>query len=271
MITDDEKSSQSNLSKGPEVWPVVAPEDVRVAEYESDLAYMGFYLKLKIANRSPYLVREAVLRIDGFVGGFHQVNASQEVKVGPLFPEIYVHEEVGIGARGGITGLRFNSVSADAVRLTPPSQMVPAPEYPQLEAEILKLNVEKEEAESWENSNEYSDEIPTVIGTSICFRVRNSGPAVVERVRLKLRYFENADELKIPPRAVAEWIFDMPRRGWNPYRIPGQLDVFGDPVDQLLPNHAYEFTIKHYNPGPVDWARRRDALSIEVLELKFCQ
>lgn len=110
-----------------------------------------------------------------------RVVASREVKVGPLFPAAYAHEEVGIGAREGITGLKFTSVSADAVKLTPPSQMVTAAEYPNLEAEILNIIFEEEASDLWDKDDEAADEIPDVISISIRICVRNTGSAVVER------------------------------------------------------------------------------------------
>jgi hypothetical protein len=42
-----------------------------------------------------------------------------------------------------------------------------------------------------------------------------------------------------------------------------------DPADPLPPGQTYEFTIVHYEGGPRDWARRLDATSVELLELKL--
>ena len=96
----------------------------------------------------------------------------------------------------------------------------------------------------------------------------------VERVRLKLQYFETGDEATGGPAGpqrepVAEWILDMPRREWNPYELPGPPDAACDPADPLPPGQAYEFTLVHYDGGPRGWVGRRAAVSVEVCELKL--
>jgi hypothetical protein len=277
MAIDDDSTSRPappDRAKCPSAWPEVSPDKIVVPDFASDLAYMGLYLKLEIVNRSPYLVREAELRIDGRGPGSPRTVTSREVKVGPLFPGVWFHEEVGIGAQGGVTGLRFNSVSAQAVKLTPPSEMMPSAHYPDLAAEILEVVDDQELPDLRENADDVSKEPRTASGTVIRIGVRNGGSAVVERVRLCLRYFETAGEAAQPKTApswgpVAEWIFDMPRRDWNPYGLRHVADAACEPADPLPPGQTYEFTVVHYEGGPRDWARRLDATSVEVLELKL--
>jgi len=246
--------------QAPSGWPVVSPGHVGVDDYEYDLAYMGVYLRLDICNRSPYLVREAVLRIDGLGPGAEGavspkgVVTSREITAGPLFPGVLVRKEIGIGAPGGVTGLRFETIAVDAVRLAPPEQMGPAAGYADLAAEILEVTDDDE-------------------GTSIRILVRNSGASTVDKVRLRLRYFEAGDEAAAgpsgPPRdQAAEWILDMPRRDWDPYRLPGPPGIC-DPAEPLPPGQTYEFTLVRHDRGPQGWAGRRDATSIEILALKL--
>jgi hypothetical protein len=256
------------------VWPVVTPNQIVIAEYDWDLAYMGVYLRLEICNRSPYLVREAELRIDGKGPGSDRVVTSREVKVGTLFPGVYLHEEVGIGEQGGIGGVSFNSVAAHAVRLTPPAQMVSAVEYPNLTADILDVTVDEEAPDLRRYEGDGSGEPRTAEATSIRILVRNAGPRVVERVRLKVGYFETgstatAGQVGLRRLPETEWIFDMPRRDWNPYRLSGPPDAAYAPADPLPPDQDYEFTLVHYNGGPHGWAGSRDAVSVEVCELKL--
>jgi hypothetical protein len=274
MTLDDDSSVPPGSAKDPSAWPEVSPDKIGVPDFTSDLAYMGFYLKLEIVNGSPYLVREAELRIDGTGPGSRMAVTSREVRVGPLFPGVWFHAEVGIGAQGGITGLIFNSVAAHAVRLTPPSEMVPASQYSNLVAEIVEVADEQELPDLRENEDYVSAGPRTAVGTVIRVRVRNGGPAVVDRVRLCLRYFETAGEAFRPKTEagwgpVAEWIFDMPRRDWNPYGLRHVPHAACDPADSMPPGRTYEFTVVHYEEGPRDWARRLDATSVEVLELKL--
>jgi hypothetical protein len=220
------------------------------------------------------LVREAELRIDGCGQTRPGVVTSRVVNVGPLFPGVYLHEEVGIGAPGGISGVSFNSVMARAVRLTPPAEMVPAAEDPALLADIVDVTVDEDAPDLRTREGNGSDEPPTAVATAIRISVRNAGPAVVERVRLKLQYFESAGEAaggEAGPRrySVAEWILDMPRRKWNPYRLPAAPNAVRDPVDPLPPGQAHEFTLVHYDGGPHDWAGCIDAVSVEVREVKL--
>ncbi|OGD21508.1 MAG: hypothetical protein A2Y69_09425 [Candidatus Aminicenantes bacterium RBG_13_59_9] len=245
-----------NIDEKPSAWPIVLPDEIGVPDYECDLAYMGFNLRLKICNNSPYLVHRAELRVDGRGPGSWKVVTSREVRVGPLFPGVRTVEEVGIGAQGGITGLGFSCLAAEAVRLTPPDQMVPAAEYPELAAKILDVTADRE-------------------ATAIRIRVRNAGPAVVERVRLKISYFETArgeakgGEAGPRPIPVAEWILDMPRREWDPYDLPDSPEAACDPADPLPPGQTYEFTLRHCGGVPCDWAGVREATAIEVTELKL--
>jgi hypothetical protein len=256
------------------MWPVVSPDKIVVAESDWDLAYMGVYLRLEICNRSPFLVREAELRIDGRGAATPGVVTSREIKVGPLFPGVYVHEEVGIGAQGGISGVSFDTVAVHAVRLTPPDQMVPAAEYPDLTAEILEVAADQEAPDLRRPEDDGSEDSRTVLATAIRIRVRNGGRAVVERTRLKLKYFGAADEGTGGPAGPhqdlgIEWIFDMPQRKWNPYRLPDRLDAACDPADPLPSGQSYEFIVVHYNGGPHGWAGNLDATAVEVCELRL--
>jgi hypothetical protein len=65
MIIDNDRASRSNFKNDPPAWPQVSADKIGIPDFTSDLAYMGLYLKLEILNNSPYLVREAELRIDG--------------------------------------------------------------------------------------------------------------------------------------------------------------------------------------------------------------
>ena len=95
MIQDDNPSLPQESAADPPAWPVVSASDIRIAEWDWDLAYMGVYLRLEICNSSPYLVREATLRIDGRGQTAQRVVATRELKVGPLFPGVYVHYNGG--------------------------------------------------------------------------------------------------------------------------------------------------------------------------------
>jgi hypothetical protein len=274
MILDDNSLSRSGFTEDPVVWPEVSPENIVIAEWDWDLAYMGVYLRLEICNRSPYLVREAEIRIDGCGQTVQRVVTSRQVKVGPLFPGVYVYEEVGIGAREGISGLSFNSVMARAVRLTPPAEMVPAAEYPALSAEIVDVTTDEEAPDLRGGKGDVSSEPPAAVATAIRIRVRNAGPAVVERARLKLHYFEAGSEptggkTGLQRDSVAEWVFDMPRKEWNPYQLPPAPEAACDPADPLPPGQVYEFTLVHYAGGPHGWAGCLEAVSVEVCALKL--
>lgn len=278
MVVKDDSASQSPHHCRPPEWPVVSPGNIGVPDFKADLAYMGFYLELKIRNSSSYLVREAVLRIDGKGPGIegqitrNGVVTSREVKVGPLFPGVDVVEEVGIGARGGINGLDFITISARAVRLTPPEQMRPAAEYPGLTAEVFEVSVDENAMDFRRREDDGLGEPRTASATSIGVRVRNSGPATVDRVRLKLTYWEEGRAGAAGSSDLyeaAEWIFDMPRKDWNPYQLPDAPDAAITPADPLLSGQSFEFTIVHYDGGPHDWAGCLDATSVEVTELRL--
>jgi hypothetical protein len=280
MIIDDDPPSRPDRRQEPSGWPLVSPGHIGVDDYEYDLAYMGVYLRLEILNRSPYLVREATLRVDGLGPGAAGTTApggvvtSREIKVGPLFPGVPFREELGIGAPGGITGLSFESVAAQAVRLTPPDQMVPAGEYPGLAAEILDVTVDPETPDLRGCEEMTLGETRTAEATFIRIVVRNAGKAVVDRVQLKVRYFEAGDEAAIKGAGsrrgqVAEWIFDMPHREWNPYRLAGPPDGACDPAAPLPPGRSYEFVLAHYDGGPRGWAGRLEATSVEVCAVRL--
>jgi hypothetical protein len=269
MAVNDEPSL-SNVADDPSAWPVVSPSDIGIPDFHYDLAYMGVYVRLEISNGSPYLVREAELRVDGIGKTVQKVVTSRFITVGPLFPGVRVFEEVGIGAREGISGLRFESLAARAVRLTPPSGMVPASQYPGLVAEVVDVTVDEEAPDP----RERWDDQATAVVTAIRIRVRNAGTAVVERARLEIQYFEVGGDsaggpLSPAPDPVARWILDMPRSDWDPYQLPAAPHAFCDPADPLAPGQAHEFTLTHYDGGPHDWAGRRGALSVEVCELRL--
>jgi hypothetical protein len=104
--------------------------------------------------------------------------------------------------------------------------------------------------------------------------LRNSGPRVVERVRLKLGCFETAGGMTAGPAGPCglpdtEWILDMPRKDWNPCQLSRPPDAPYEAADPLMPGQDYEFAIVHYDGGPHDWARCRGAVSVEVCELKL--
>ena len=227
-MADDGPSARPDIAGDPLIWPVVTPGNIVIADFEYDLAYMGVYLRLEICNRSPYLVREAELRVDGRGQKVQKIVTSETITVGPLFPGVHVHEEVGIGAQEGISGVAFESVAASAVGLTPPSDMVPAGAYPGLLAEIVEVTTDEEALDlRWSED----DHPPTTVATSIYIRVRNTGPAVVERARFGAGVFEaGADpaggQAHSPRDPVAEWILDMPRADWNPYRLPAAPHAF---------------------------------------------
>jgi len=266
MTANDNPPSRPDSRNDLAPWPIVSPDEIVIAEWDWDMAYMGVYLKLEICNRSPYLVREAELRIDGRAQGVPGIATSREIRTGPLFPGVFVHEEIGIGARGGIGGVSFNFVSAHAVRLTQPDEMVPAAEYPALAAEILDVTIDKETPDPRSSEGEFL----TADRTAIHVRIRNGGTAVVERARLMLLYFEaGRDETGKQPSLVANWIFDAPRREWDPYRLPAAPEAVCDPAPPLPPGQSYDFTLVHYGGGPHGWAGCREATSVEVCELKL--
>jgi hypothetical protein len=280
MTIDDVPPSRPDRRQEPSGWPVVSPDHIGVDDYEYDLAYMGVYLRLEILNRSPYLVREAILRVDalgpGTAGATARggVVASRGIKVGPLFPGVPVREELGIGAPGGITGLSFESVAAQAVKLTHPDQMAPAGEYPGLAAEILDVTVDPETPDLRGCEEMTLGETRTAEATFIRIVVRNAGKGVVDRVQLKVRYFEAGDAAAVggagSRRAqVAEWILDMPRKDWDPCRLPEPPDAACDPAPPLPPGRSYEFALMHYDGGPQGWAGRREATSVEICAVRL--
>jgi hypothetical protein len=269
MAVNDEPSL-SNAPDDPSAWPVVSPSDIGIPDFHYDLAYMGVHVRLQICNRSSYLVREAELRVDGLAPGTGRAVTSRYIRVGPLFPGACVEEEVGVGTQGGISGLDFETLATRAVRLTPPSEMVPALQYTGLLAEIVDVTVDEEAPDP----RDRWDEQARAVATSIRIRVCNTGPAVVERARLRLRYFEVGGSpaggpLSESPDPVAEWILDMPRSDWDPYRLPHAPRAFCDPADPLPPGQAHEFTLTHFDGGPRDWLGSRDALAADVCEVKL--
>lgn len=269
MAVNDEPSL-SNAPDDPSAWPVVSPSAITIPDFDYDLAYMGMNVRLEICNTSPYLVREAELRVDGIGRTTQKVVASRFVVVGPLWPGVAVFEEVGVGAREGISGLHFKPLAARAVRLTPPTDMAPASQYPGLLAEITDVTVDEEAPDPRDGR----DEGARAVATNIRVRVRNLGPTLVERARLKLRYFEAGASTTGGPLSpsvdpVAEWVFDMPRSGWNPYRLPHAPHAVCEPAEPLPPGGAHEFTLTHVDGGPRDWLASRDTLAVEVCELKL--
>jgi homoserine O-acetyltransferase len=93
--------------------------------------------------------------------------------------------------------------------------------------------------------------------------------ATVERVRLRLGYVGTDDEEAVAPSGlpltlVASWILDMPRAGWNPYRLPAPPNATCEPADPLHPGEAHELTLVHYHGGPHGWAGCPGAVSVEV-------
>ena len=271
---DDDRPSLSPDGAGRgSVWPTVSPDRIGVADFEYDLAYMGVYVRLKVRNSSPYLVREAELRIDGLGQTRSGIVTSRKVLVGPIFPREDVPAEQGIGDPAGISGLHFEEVAAHAVRLTPPGEMEPASTYPGLKATVVSVAEEEEAPDLREPADEESGEPPRAPGIVIRIRVRNDGPSVVERARLRLLYFEEAAAASAGredrrPYPEAEWIFDMPHADWNPHRLPPPPNAWCEPADPLPPGGVHEFTIIHYYGGPRDWARSLEATSVEVLEIK---
>ena len=273
MAVNDEPSL-STVADDPSAWPVVSPSDIVIPDFDYDLAYMGVSARLEICNRSPYLVRAAEVRVDGIGRTVQKVVTSRFVVVGPLLPGVRVIEEVGVGAREGISGLRFESLAARAVRLTPPSEMMPASQYPGLAAEITSVTVDEEAPDPRWPEGPWAGPQPVAIATAIRIRVRNTGPAVVDRARLKLVYFEVGAGAKggapsPEPDPVAEWILDMPRGDWSPYRLLAAPHAFCTPAGPLLPGEAHEFALTHYDGGPRDWPGTLDALSLEVRGVKL--
>jgi hypothetical protein len=254
-------------------WPVVTPDDIVIADFEYDLAYMGVYLRLEICNISPYLVREAELLIEGR-GPADRASRTRELKVGPLLPGVRFHAEIGLGAPGGIQGVSFDSLAARAVRLTPPDQLAPPSDYPELAAEILDVTDVKEAPDLRRRDDDDLGEPQTAEAKVIRILVRNGGPRVVEMVRLKLDYFRSGDvaaagQAGLSRYRAAKWIFDMPRRDWNPYQLSGPEDEAYPRADPLRPGQTYEFSLVHFDGQPHGWAGSREALSVEVCGLKI--
>ncbi len=271
---DDGASSGRGPGDDTGAWPVISRNDVGIPIVETDLAYMGFYLRMEIKNFSSYLVREAVLRIDGKGPGIpgqitpDGVVTSREIKVGPLLPGVFFHEEIGIGARGGINGYSFDTVSVQAVGLTPPDQMKPAGEYPGLTSEIIEVTKVDEVPDLRRPEDDRAGVTPTAPAITIRIRVCNTGRETVDRVRLRLSYFDDGGAGSggsWVPVEVADWILDMPRPDWNPYRLPDPPDAVIEPADPLMPGRSYEFTIVHYDRGPDEWAGGLDATKVEVI------
>ena len=151
--------------------------------------------------------------------------------------------------------------------------MRPAAEYPSLTAEVVDVSVDEDAPDLRNPDDGAPGEGQTVVAANICVRVRNAGPKTIERVRLRLGYFGTDDEETAPsetPRTlVASWILDMPRAGWNPYRLPAPPDAACDPADPLLPGQAHEFTLVHYHGGPHGWAGCLDAVSVDVCDISL--
>jgi hypothetical protein len=272
-MDEDGPSSPPDEAAGGSGWPTVSADRIGVADFTYDLAYMGVYARLKIRNSSPYLLREAELRIDGRGQTVPKVVTSRTVLVGPLFPGEAVPAEQGIGDRAGISGLHFEEVAARAVPLTPPHEMVPASTYPGLVAEVVSVT-EDEWPDLRDPAGDAFSGSPTTPGIAIRIRVSNDGPAVIERARLRLLYFSEAGGTTQgqdgPPREPEwEWIFDVPHADWNPYRVPDAPGATYALADPLPPSGVHEFAVIHYYGGPVDWARCLDATSVEVLEIKL--
>lgn len=254
------------------VWPIVPPGLIRIEEWDWDPHYMGVDLRLEIRNRSPYLVREAELRIDGTGPGDPAAGvrgglvASRTVKVGPLFPGVSVRENIGLGAQGGITGVSFEPVAARAVVLTPADELILPSAYPSLIAEVVEVAAEVEVPDLREPGGENREE-----AALIRVRVVNGGPSVVDRVRLKVAYLgagcgsgPGQGPATTFPSPVAEWVLDMPRPDWNPYRVADEPDAGYALADPLPPGRAHEFTIVHYGRGPVEWPARPEATAVTV-------
>ena len=270
----DRPSSDPGSSNDVQPWPVVSPSDVWIAEFDWDLAYMGVYLRLQACNASAYLVREAEIRIDALAQASQSVVTSRLLRVGPLLPGVRVHEEVGIGAREPVGGLRFDTTAVQAVSLTPPREMVPAEDYPALRAEVVGVDFDPEAPDLRLRPADWAGDVPTTSRHTIRVRVRNTGPATVERARLKLRYFDACVETASgQPGAqrepVAEWILDMPREGWNPYLLPAAPAAACEPADPLAPGQAHEFALPHYGGGPHGWMGSTETVSVTVSEVRL--
>ncbi len=248
---------------------MVSPSEIAIADWDWDLAYMGVYLRLEICNRSRYLVREATLRIEGQGRGGLGVVTSRLVHMGPLFPGVRVHEEVGVSAQGGIGGIGIETLAAHAVGLTPPALLMPAHEYTGLVAEIAEVAC----------GGEVPDlRVPAgggamTSGKSIRVRVRNDGPLTVHRTRIRLRYFDVADDGDESPdspslRQVAEWHLDVPARDWNPHCLSGQPRAVCTPAPPLPPGGTYAFTLVHYGGGPHEWAGTSGSTRVDVLGVR---
>jgi hypothetical protein len=246
---------------------------VGVPDFHYDLAYMGVYLQLEVCNFSPYLVGEAEVRIDGFAPGTQKVVTSRTVTVGPLLPQILTRAEVGIGAPGGIGGTRFETVRVHPVGLTPPEEMVPAEQYPALLAQVLDVAFDPEAPDRRERIQGPDTDLPLDKRHTIRIGVRNEGPSVVKRARLELTFFQIVTESAAgqPARRcdLGNWILDMPRAGWDPYRLPRPGDAVIDPAPPLPPGQSHEFTLVLHGGGPRDWSGSRDALSVVVREVKL--
>lgn len=255
-------------------WPVVSAGRIGVVDFEYDLAYMGVYVRLKVRNSSPHLVREAELRIDAYGQTARRVVTSRKLLVGPLFPGEDVPAEQGIGDRAGVSGLRFEGVAAHAVSLTPPGDMGLASAYPGLVAEVVEVGEDDDAPDLRVPPDHQSGEAPTASGIVIRIRVRNGGAATVERARLRLLYFDEAGGATqgrqgAPQEPDTEWIFDMPHADWNPYRVRGAPGATYELADPLPSGGVHEFAIVHYNGGPHGWAGRLDATSVEVCGIRL--
>jgi hypothetical protein len=267
-------SSDSGSGNDAQPWPVVSPSEVWIAQFDWDLAYMGVYLRLQVCNFSAYLVRETEIRVDALAQATQRVLTSRVLRVGPLLPGVRVHEEVGIGAREPIGGLRFDTVVVRAVSLTPPREMVPAGEYPALRAEVVGVDFDPEAPDLRRRAGDWPGDLPTTARHAIRIRVRNAGSATVERARLKVRYFDAGVEAAsgqagAQREPVAEWVLDMPREGWSPYLLPAAPDAACEPADPLAPGQAHDFTLTHYGGGPHGWTGSIDAVSVAVSEVRL--
>ena len=263
-----------NDTAGSPAWPSVSPRLIGVAEWDWDPAYMGVYLRLEICNNSPYLVREATLRIDGRGQTVQRVVASRDVRVGPLFPGVYHHEEVGIGDPAGISGVSFDVLAACAVGLGPPGEMVQAAEYPGLIAEVAGVEAEAEVPDLRVSDAQFLHVPTTAIAATIRIRLRNTGPSTVDRTRIQLLYLgarheDTADggETQDEEAPVARWILDAPRSDWNPHQQFGAADTPWESAPPLAPGDTHEFTVVHYGSGPHEWPADARATRVEVLGL----
>ncbi len=273
MFMDDEPH-RTDTDPHSAAWPVVPPSQVGIVEWDWDPHYMGMDLRLEILNSSPYLVAEATLRIDGRGRSAQRIVASRVVQLGPLFPGVPVRREVGIGAPEGISGLSFETVAVRAVGLTPPQEMTEASEYPALQAEIVAVTEEDYLAGLPEAESGGHGGPPTAVETVIRIRVRNAGPATVERARLRLEYFAappvvRGEDSPAHREAVAEWILDMPHQGWNPQRPASGSGGCCPPADPLPPGGIHEFRLPHPDGGPSGWGGTVPTTAVTVLGVRL--